>query len=182
MDVVILSFLHLLQSGVTTTHLFQGYDITQKDPEPWNGIHKGMNFRSSSFSEVGLRCSQSFFEEPRTSWSTVWSFFFRFIPVCLLSSKSSSIVSDIVVGTPPDSSTHLNALLLIDKTRVKDKTYIWLSVWYKDEVKRREVWECEGWVWDLDTIGDPSVLRLIQLLKLQKRGQFPDESVRIKFG
>jgi hypothetical protein len=32
----------------------------------------------------------------------------------------------------------------------------------KDEVKRREVCECEGWTWGLDTIGDPSMLRLVR--------------------
>jgi hypothetical protein len=38
--VAILPFLHLLQSGVTTAHLFQGSDITQEDPESRNGMHK----------------------------------------------------------------------------------------------------------------------------------------------
>ena len=32
----------------------------------------------------------------------------------------------------------------------------------RDEVNRREVSECEGWVWDLDTIGAPSRFRLIR--------------------
>ncbi len=32
----------------------------------------------------------------------------------------------------------------------------------KDEVNKREVCECEGWVWDLDVIGAPSRLRLIR--------------------
>jgi hypothetical protein len=32
----------------------------------------------------------------------------------------------------------------------------------KDEVNKREVSECEGWVWDLDAIGTPSRLRLIR--------------------
>jgi hypothetical protein len=32
----------------------------------------------------------------------------------------------------------------------------------KDEVNRREVCECDGWVCDLDSIGDPSRLRLIR--------------------
>jgi hypothetical protein len=32
----------------------------------------------------------------------------------------------------------------------------------KDEVNKQEVCECEGWVWDLDAIGDPSRLRLIR--------------------
>jgi hypothetical protein len=31
----------------------------------------------------------------------------------------------------------------------------------RDEVKRREVWECEGWVCDLETIGAPSMFKLI---------------------
>jgi hypothetical protein len=58
-------------------------------------------------------------------------------------------------------------LLWINKKRGKEKTYIWESVWYgtpkdKDEVNRREVCECEGWVWDFDTIGVPSRLRLIR--------------------
>jgi hypothetical protein len=34
--------------------------------------------------------------------------------------------------------------------------------WDKDEVNKREVCECEGWVWDLDAIGTPSRLRLIR--------------------
>jgi hypothetical protein len=34
----------------------------------------------------------------------------------------------------------------------------------KDEVNKREVYECEGWVWDLDVIGSPSRLRLIHRL------------------
>ncbi len=29
-------------------------------------------------------------------------------------------------------------LLLIDKTRVKDKTYIWVSVWWKTKTKAEE--------------------------------------------
>jgi hypothetical protein len=32
----------------------------------------------------------------------------------------------------------------------------------KVEVNRREVSECEGWVWDLDTRGAPDRLRLIR--------------------
>jgi hypothetical protein len=32
----------------------------------------------------------------------------------------------------------------------------------KDEVNKREVSECEGWVWDLDAIGDPSRLSTIR--------------------
>ena len=32
----------------------------------------------------------------------------------------------------------------------------------RDEVKRREVWECEGWVCDLEAIGAPSMFRLIR--------------------
>jgi hypothetical protein len=31
----------------------------------------------------------------------------------------------------------------------------------KDEVNKRELGECEGWVWDLDAIGAPSRLRLM---------------------
>ncbi len=76
-------------------------------------------------------------------------------------------------------------LLWINEARDKEKTDILVSVRWKtwnqkwgiytslrhwvgrgtrtpkdkDEVKRREVCECEGWVWDLDSIGDPSVLR-----------------------
>ena len=70
--------------------------------------------------------------------------------------------------------------------RVKDKTYIWMSVWWKtknyswgiymprihsvgrgtgtpkdrDEVNRRDVCEWDGWVCVLDVIGVPSMLRL----------------------
>jgi hypothetical protein len=36
------------------------------------------------------------------------------------------------------------------------------TIWDKDEVNKREVCECEGWVWDLDAIGAPSRLRLIR--------------------
>jgi hypothetical protein len=88
----------------------------------------------------------------------------------------------------------------------------------RDEVNRREVCECDGWVCDLDMMDTPSKLSVIreaasllsetrpgqpcfwagqrkprggsgtghgrfaeaELLKLQKSGQFPDESVRIK--
>ncbi len=71
--------------------------------------------------------------------------------------------------------------------RDKDKTYIWVSVWWKtkneiwkiytshihwvargtgtpkdrDEINRREVCECDGWVWVLEVIGDPSMLSVI---------------------
>jgi hypothetical protein len=80
--------------------------------------------------------------------------------------------------------TYYCCLLLIDKVRAQDKTYIWLSVWWKtktlrwwiymshihwvdrgtgipkdrDEVHRREVCECDGWVCDLDVMGVPSKL------------------------
>ncbi len=77
-------------------------------------------------------------------------------------------------------------LLWIDEAKGKDKTFIWVSVYWqttnyeiyaprthwvgrgtgtpkdKDEVNKREVCECEGWVWDLDAIGTPSRLRLIR--------------------
>ncbi len=68
--------------------------------------------------------------------------------------------------------------------RSKDKTFTWLSSWWKtrnerwwiymsdihwvdrgtgipkdrDEVNRREVWECDGWLCDLDMIVVPSKL------------------------
>jgi hypothetical protein len=49
----------------------------------------------------------------------------------------------------------------------------------KDEVKRREVWECEGWVWDLDVIDDPSMLRLIR--KVETLGRiFPTLDLKKK--
>jgi hypothetical protein len=32
----------------------------------------------------------------------------------------------------------------------------------RDEVKWREVWECEGWVCDLECIGCPSIFKLIR--------------------
>ncbi len=32
----------------------------------------------------------------------------------------------------------------------------------KDEVNNREVCECEGWMWDLDAIGDPSKLIFVR--------------------
>jgi hypothetical protein len=31
----------------------------------------------------------------------------------------------------------------------------------RDEVKRREVWECDGWVCDLEVIGESSMFKLI---------------------
>ncbi len=75
-------------------------------------------------------------------------------------------------------------LLWIKKARGKDKTYIWVSVWWKtineiweiytplihwvargtglpkdrDEVNRRDVYECDGWVCVLEVIGAPSIL------------------------
>ena len=32
----------------------------------------------------------------------------------------------------------------------------------KDEVNRREVWECDGWECDLEVMGDPSISRIIR--------------------
>ncbi len=78
-------------------------------------------------------------------------------------------------------------LLWIKKVRVVDKTYIWVSVWWKtkneiweiytprihwvvrgtgtpkdrDEVKRRDVWQCDGWVWVLEVIGTPSIMSVV---------------------
>ena len=54
-------------------------------------------------------------------------------------------------------------LLFIDKARVKGNTYIWVSLQWetRSEGKRREVWECEGWVYDLEAIGVSSMFRLI---------------------
>jgi hypothetical protein len=78
-----------------------------------------------------------------------------------------------------------DCLLWIDKARVKDKRYIWVSVWWKttnknkgiyappihwvglgtgtpkdrDEVNKREVCEFDGWVWELEAIGAPSKFR-----------------------
>jgi hypothetical protein len=77
-------------------------------------------------------------------------------------------------------------LLLIDKTSTQQKTYIWVSVWWKtkrqrwgiftshihwfvwgtgtpkdrDEVNRREGCECDGWVWERDTKGVPSIFKV----------------------
>ena len=75
-------------------------------------------------------------------------------------------------------------LLWIKKVRTKDKTYTWVSVWWKtkneiweiytshihgvvrgtgtpkdrEEVNKRDVCECDGWVCVLEVIGDPSIL------------------------
>ena len=38
----------------------------------------------------------------------------------------------------------------------------------RDNVKRREVWQCEGWVCDLETIGSPSIFRLMHSCSLHK--------------
>jgi hypothetical protein len=74
-------------------------------------------------------------------------------------------------------------LLWINEARVEDKTFIWESVWWKtknwswgiytshihwvdqgtgtlkdrDEVNRRDVCECDGWVCVLEVIGAPSI-------------------------
>jgi hypothetical protein len=82
----------------------------------------------------------------------------------------------------------IRCLLLIDKARTKDNTYLWLSVrwntktsrwgiytphihWVgrgtgtpkdRDEVNKREVWECDGWVCDLDVMVVPSKLSVIR--------------------
>ncbi len=79
-------------------------------------------------------------------------------------------------------------LLLVDEVGTNDKTYLWKSVWWetkneswgiytarihwvdrgtgtpkdRDEVNRREVCECDGWVCDLDVIVVPSKLRVIR--------------------
>ena len=79
-------------------------------------------------------------------------------------------------------------LLLIDKARAKDKTYIWVSVRWKtqnqswgiyaprihwvargtgtpkdrDDVNRRDVCECDGWACVLEVIGVPSIFKLIR--------------------
>ena len=39
----------------------------------------------------------------------------------------------------------------------------------RDEVKRRKVWECEGWVCDLDGIGVTPLIRLIRRTTVLKR-------------
>ena len=41
----------------------------------------------------------------------------------------------------------------------RDKTKVPIN---RNEVKRREVWECDGWVCDLEAIGAPSMFRLIR--------------------
>ncbi len=78
--------------------------------------------------------------------------------------------------------------IIIDKAWANDKTYIWVSVWWKtknenwgiyaprihwvprgtgtpidrDEVNRRDVCECDGWVCVLYVIGAPSIFKLIR--------------------
>jgi hypothetical protein len=87
------------------------------------------------------------------------------------------------------------SLLWIDKVTVKDKTYKWVSMWWKtknwnwgiytsrihwvdrgnetpkdkDEVKRREVYECDGWVCVLEVIDAPSRLRLTRTVSVLSR-------------
>jgi hypothetical protein len=79
-------------------------------------------------------------------------------------------------------------LIFVYKARARDKTYIWVSVWWKtknenwgiytphihwvvrgtgtpkdrDEVNRREVCECDGWVCDLGMTGAPTKLSVIR--------------------
>jgi hypothetical protein len=91
-----------------------------------------------------------------------------------------------------------SCLLWINKTRDKDQTYIWVFVSWKtknkswgihtththwvvrrtgtprdrDEVHRREVCECDGWVCDLDVIDTPSKLRVIRKEFLRKWRKF----------
>ena len=75
-----------------------------------------------------------------------------------------------------------------DKTRGKGNSYMWVSVQWKtknqncwiyaplihwvvwrtgtpndrDEINRREFWVCDGWVCDLEAIGDPSIFNTIR--------------------
>jgi hypothetical protein len=92
-----------------------------------------------------------------------------------------SIKADKTIKETPNMCLHLgrtqrdknegakscSSLLWINEARATEKTYICVSRGTgkpkdKDEVNRREVCECEGWVWDLDAIGAPSRLRLIR--------------------
>jgi hypothetical protein len=66
----------------------------------------------------------------------------------------------------------LLCLSWIKKSRTKDKTYIWYTSrihWLtrgtgtpkdKDEVNKRDVSECDGWVCVFEVIGSPSVFKL----------------------
>jgi hypothetical protein len=85
-------------------------------------------------------------------------------------------------------------LLLNDTTRIEDLNEcrcderLKSKVEGRDEVNRREVSECPGWVCDVESITDPStfnVIRSDRLRKLnswtsKKNGQFPDDPVKIK--
>ncbi len=79
-------------------------------------------------------------------------------------------------------------LLWRDKARAEENTYMWVLVCWKtksrrwgiytfrihwvargtgtpkdrDDVKSREVWECEGWVCDLEAIDAPSIFKWIR--------------------
>jgi hypothetical protein len=90
-----------------------------------------------------------------------------------------------------------SCLLWNDRARAKHRTNVKGSVWWKtkresgvhggndtphihyvergtgipkdkDEVKRREVWECDGWVWELEGIGAPSIFKVIRKATVAK--------------
>ena len=82
----------------------------------------------------------------------------------------------------PAQDHHLICLLWIVKARAKDKTSVVRGTGTpkdRDEVNRRSVCECEGWVWDLDVIGAPSRFRLIRKTAALVR-IFPTLDLRIE--
>ena len=94
-------------------------------------------------------------------------------------------MEDVKTSYTPDGGIFL--LWTLDKARVKGNTYMWVSVWWetkisnwgiyeshihwvdrgtgtpidKDEVNRRDLWVCDGWVCNLETVGVASMFRLI---------------------
>ncbi len=135
-------------------------------------------------------------KEKTNIWMSVWwktTFFFGSLSFCTRTTIQGVIwhcIVSTILCFPGLSIFHKDncCLLWIKKARDKDKTYIWVSVWWKtkneiwkiytshihwvargtgtpkdrDEVNRRDVCECDGWVWVLEVIGAPSILSVIR--------------------
>ncbi len=150
------------------------------------------NVRKDNTDEVVRSCLSSINKERVKKFFVIrvtWGLKRVYINGCRCIERLNTETEDqnCTVRVFPPGGTKNCCLLLIDKVRAKDKTYIWVSVRWKtknkiwgiyttrihwvdrgtgtpkdkDDVNSRDVHECDGWLCVLEMMDTPSKLRVI---------------------
>jgi hypothetical protein len=124
-------------------------------------VFKRLHTHEISCLYVTLSCTELTRGFPMT---TLRSHYFRLCNVRNVTRSTSQMFIESIKRNLKINRGFLGCLLWVDEAKANIKP-IYRGTGRpkdKDEVNKREVCECEGWVWDLDAIGAPSRLRTIR--------------------